>query len=95
MDARSAFNCKVFLPATQPDRRCKPFRLRLRSIAVTDDGKSAHFFVCQIGFLEESVQVGTLAFFIDTGGPVDGEANGDDTPATVTAINNTVKVDQV
>ena len=83
MDARSAF--RFFLPATQPDRRCKPFTLSLRSIVATDDRKSAHFFVRQIGFLEESVQVGALAFFIDTGGPVDGEANGDDTPATVTA----------
>ena len=71
------------------------FMLSLRSIAVTDDGKSAHFFVYQIGFLEESVQVGALAFFIDTGGPVDGKANGNDTPATVTAINNMVEVDQV
>ena len=66
-----------------------------RSIAVTDNGKSAHFFVYQIGFLGESVQVGALAFFIDTGGPIDGKANGNDTPATVTAINNMVEVDQV
>ena len=85
MDARSAFNCKVFLPATQPDRRCKPFTLSRRSIVVTDDRKSARFFVRPIGFLEESVQVGALAFFIDTGGPVDGEANGDDGPAMVIA----------
>ena len=34
------------------------FMLSMRSIAVTDDGKSAHFFVYQIGFLEESIQVG-------------------------------------
>ena len=80
MDARSAFNCKVFLAASYSAR--SPLR---RSIVVTDDRKSARFFVRPIGFLEESVQVGALAFFIDTGGPVDGEANNDGGPATVIA----------
>ena len=96
MDARSAFSCRLVFSTSYLTRSpLVSYSGSLRSIAVTDDGKSAHFFVYQIGFLEESVQVGALAFFIDTGGPVDGEANGDDTPAIVTVINNMVEVDQV